>query len=312
MHAICKTPAIRIDALRGVRILRVANGSPIAPPPRLPCRTPRLARQSTGSAAFCEWSLGTIWSGRQSPKAPEPARLAAGFNLPSPQRTHLAQSPCSLPSPFANPLVPQLETITAPFFPTLAELGEFRLVAVDDMPADYRTLLAHDAHMTVTVEAFHNSMVDVQVLDEHRDGAYYSRTSLLLCRKSRKIVQFGIMRIDLAGLPPIVREEIESRGTPLGRILIRHNVLRHVELHRLWRIKPGPELARRLIHQIAPASAQPARHGAAASDDSSISAISLAKLESQTTAGSERLYGRTARIVVEGRPAVELLEIVRA
>lgn len=207
--------------------------------------------------------------------------------------------------------MPQLETITAPFFPTLAELGEFRLVAVDDMPADYQTLLAHDAHMTVTVEAFHNSMVDVAVLDEHREGDYYSRTSLLLCRKSRKIVQFGIMRIDLSRLPPIVREEIESRGTPLGRILIRHNVLRHVELHRLWRIKPGPELRRRLIYQIAPRTDQPAGT-APASDDSSISAFSIAKLPSQQAIDSERLYGRTARIIVEGRPAVELLEIVRA
>jgi hypothetical protein len=155
-------------------------------------------------------------------------------------------------------------------------------------------------------------MVDVAVLDEHRDGDYYSRTSLLICRKSRRIVQFGVMRIDLGGLPPIVREEIESRGTPLGRILIRHNVLRHVELHRLWRIKPGRELQRRLIYQIAPSTAQPPGKLPAASDDSSVSALSLTKLETQTAVGGERLYGRTARIVVEGRPAVELLEIVRA
>ena len=226
-----------------------------------------------------------------------------------PLRRQTLHSP---PPPFANPLVPQLETITAPFFPSLAELGEFRLVAVDDMPADYQTLLAHDAHMTVTVEAFHNSMVDVQVLDEYREGDYYSRTSLLLCRKNRKIVQFGIMRIDLSCLPPIVREEIESRGTPLGRILIRHNVLRHVELHRLWRVKPGPELRRRLIYQTAPPVAQPTGKVQVAREDSSISAFNLAKLESQTAAGGERLYGRTARIVVGGRPAVELLEIVRA
>lgn len=208
--------------------------------------------------------------------------------------------------------MPQLETITAPFFPALAELGEFRLVAVDDMPADYQTLLAHDAHMTVTVEAFHNSMVDVAVLDEHRAGDYYSRTSLLICRQSRKIVQFGIMRIDLSGLPQIVREEIESRGTPLGRILIRHNVLRHVELHRLWRIKPGRELQRRLIYQIAPAANQPAGMAASTSDDSSISVFNLAKLPTQKSLDAERLYGRTARIVVEGQPAVELLEIVKA
>lgn len=191
--------------------------------------------------------------------------------------------------------MPQLETITAPFFPSLAELGEFRLVAVDDMPADYQTLLAHDAHMTVTVEAFHKSLVDVQVLDERREGHFYSRTSLLICQSNRRIVQFGIMRIDLSGLPAIVRDEIESRGTPLGRILIQHNVLRHVELHRLWRITPGPVLQRRLIEQ------DHSPQDAAAASDSAIG------MPPPTT-----FYGRTARIVVEGRPAVELLEIVKA
>lgn len=206
--------------------------------------------------------------------------------------------------------MPQLETITAPFFPSLAELGEFRLVAVDDMPADYQTLLAHDAHMTVTVEAFHQSLVDVHVLDERWEGRFYSRTSLLICQSNRRIAQFGIMRIDLSGLPAIVRDEIESRGTPLGRILIKHNVLRHVELHRLWRIAPGPVLRRRLINQ----DHSPQEELGAASD----SAIGTPLPPLPAPAGEpsptvrQNLYGRTARIVVEGRPAVELLEIVKA
>jgi chorismate-pyruvate lyase len=63
----------------------------------------------------------------------------------------------------------------------------------------------------------------------------------------------------------------------LGRVLIRHNVLRHVELQQLWHVNPSPQL-RELL---------------------------------QLAAG-EPLYGRSARIVVEGRPAVELLEIPRA
>lgn len=214
------------------------------------------------------------------------------------------------PPPLAISLVPQLETITAPFFPSLAELGEFRLVAVDDMPANYQTLLAHDAHMTVTVEAFHKSLVDVQVLDERREGDFYSRTSLLICQSNRRIAQFGIMRIDLSGLPAIVRDEIESRGTPLGRILIQHNVLRHVELHRLWRIAPGPVLRRRLINQ----DHSPQHEPSAPSD----SAIGMAPPPLSAITGGQSptvrqsLYGRTARIVVEGRPAVELLEIVKA
>ncbi|HMO86214.1 MAG TPA: hypothetical protein PKC18_14960, partial [Lacipirellulaceae bacterium] len=83
--------------------------------------------------------------------------------------------------------------------------------------------------------------------------------------------------IALGTLPPAVRVEIESRRTPLGRVLIRHNVLRHVELQQLWRVTPERELRSHL--QLNP---------------------------------TDVIYGRTARIIVEGRPTVQLLEIPRA
>jgi chorismate-pyruvate lyase len=174
-------------------------------------------------------------------------------------------------------VVLQLSTIAAPFFPSLSELGEFAVAAPEQMPEAYRSLLAHDDHMTVTVEAFHSCLVNVRVLREQRDGDVYSRSSLLACQATGKVVQFGIMRINLNHLAPPVRQEILDGATPLGRVLIRHNVLRHVELHRLWSVDPSPLLRDYL--QLDPGAP---------------------------------LYGRSARIVVEGRPAVELLEIPRA
>ena len=178
-----------------------------------------------------------------------------------------------------------LAAITAPFFPALADLGEFAPIAPSAMPDDYRTLLAHDDHMTVTVEAFHGSLVDVRVLQEYRDDEVYSRASLLTLQSNGRIVQLGVMRIKLQGLSDAVRSEIESRRAPLGRILIRHNVLRHVELHRLWRILPGPVLQKYLVAE-APA------------------------LQTLPPSEPQYIYGRSAGIIVEGRPAVELLEIV--
>jgi len=196
----------------------------------------------------------------------------------------------------------QLATITAPFFPSIAELGEFELIDASDMPADYQTLLAHDDHMTVTVEAFHGSMVDVRVLAEHRDGDVYSRCSLLVRQSDGRVVQLGIMRINMHGLSDAVRGEIEARRTPLGRILIRHNVLRRVKLFRLWRIWPGPELRRHLelgVGGLSEADSAPHRKPSSAS-------------ETPPTGYSECIYGRSAGIVVEGKPSVELLEIVKA
>jgi hypothetical protein len=197
-----------------------------------------------------------------------------------------------------------LATITAPFYPQLAELGEFEEVQPADLPEDYQTLLAHDDHMTVTVEAFHGSMVDVRVLQEHHEGDIYSRASLLVRQTDGCVVQLGIMRINLHGLSPVVRAEVEARRTPLGRVLIRHNVLRHVQLHRLWRIWPGLVLQQHLgrgqgVEGVSDADAGNDRDA-------------LSSSETPPTIEKDCIYGRSAGIVVEGRPAVELLEIVRA
>jgi chorismate-pyruvate lyase len=161
------------------------------------------------------------------------------------------------------------------FYDDLAELGQFHPVAPDDLSDDYRTLLAHNDHMTVTLDAFHGGLVDVQVLDEWQDESSYARNSLLARRRDRAILQFGIMRIWLRDLPAAAREEIAAKRLPLGRVLINHNVLREVELITLWRITPGPALKRHL-----------------------------------NLKNNEPIFGRSAQILVDERPTVQLLEIV--
>lgn len=167
--------------------------------------------------------------------------------------------------------------LTDLFFPTLDELGKFEPIESSDLPVAYQSLLAHDDHMTVTLEAWHNSLVDIRVLAVQSEDDSYARNTLLVLQRDASPVQFGIMRIDLTGLPEIVRLEIESQALPLGRIMIRHHLLRAVELCQLWRVIPGPALQQHL------------------------------QLDDDTP-----IFGRTARILVDGQPAVELLEIVRA
>ncbi|MEM8946881.1 MAG: hypothetical protein AAGD11_17030 [Planctomycetota bacterium] len=167
--------------------------------------------------------------------------------------------------------------LTGLFYEELDELGELEPVESADLPDAYQSLLAHHDHMTVTVEAWHNSLVDVKVLAERRSDESYARKILLVTQRDSRPVQFGIVRINLAGLPEIVRLEIESQALPLGRIMIRHHLMREVELCQLWRVNPGPDLRLHLqLGENAP------------------------------------IYGRTARILVDGQPAVELLEIVSA
>jgi len=162
------------------------------------------------------------------------------------------------------------------FYASLSMLGQFEPVAVEDLPSEHRALLAHNDHMTVALEWFHKSPVSVQALDEWRDETSYARSSILRRQSDGVVVQFGVMRIWLADLPAAAQAEIANKRAPLGRVLIEHNVLREVELITLWKIAPGEVLKQHL-----------------------------------GTSDVEPIYGRTAQILVDERPTVQLLEIVK-
>ena len=117
--------------------------------------------------------------------------------------------------------------------------------------------------------------VDVEVLDKKVTDSHYSRKIVLRRQSDQVVVQFGIVRLAKTLLADEVWQEIETESIPLGRVLIEHNVMRHVKLMSTWKIKPGPAL-----HEaFAPATV-------------------------------DECYGRTALIYTDGVPAVELLEIV--
>jgi chorismate-pyruvate lyase len=175
----------------------------------------------------------------------------------------------------ANPTNVKPGVLIELFYSDPARLGIFSKISADELPQPERKLLAHDHHMTVTLEGHHHSPVDVRVMEALAEGDVYSRKILLTRKSDQQVVQFGIVRLDLSVLEPVVRKEIESQQTPLGRILIRHDVLRQVKLSHLYRISAGRELA---------------------------NAFGIEQ-------GGE-CFGRTALIYCNGSPAVELLEIV--
>jgi hypothetical protein len=141
-------------------------------------------------------------------------------------------------------------------------------------PEPYKTLLVHEHHMTVTMETYHRSPVEVRVLARRRDGDAYARKILLLKQGTQTVVQFGIVRFNLSYVTEPVRREILSEQTPLGRILINHNVLRHIDVGAILEITAGPGLAR------------------------------LLKMPEGAVT-----YGRLATIFCNRQPAVDLLEI---
>jgi chorismate-pyruvate lyase len=160
-------------------------------------------------------------------------------------------------------------------FPPPDYLRAYEYVVDDEVPPPYRNLLVHDQHMTVTVEAHHGSLVDVRVLEDRLEGDVYARKILLALQSNGRIVQFGLVRIRLDFVSPEVRAEITSRKTPLGRILIQHNVLRTIEPTSFLRVLPGPAM------------------------------MEWFGLKAPTPT-----FGRTAVITCDDQPAIEVLEIV--
>lgn len=121
---------------------------------------------------------------------------------------------------------PRLEELLA-LFP--GEMPPCEAVEGKDVPEPFKTLLVHEHHMTVTVESHHGGPVDVRVLERRQDGTKYSRKILLVLRSTGEVVQFGIVRIDLSQVADDVAARIVEEGTPLGRVLIEHDVLRRIE-----------------------------------------------------------------------------------
>src|SRR5437868_6084810 len=88
------------------------------------------------------------------------------------------------------------------------------------VPEPYHRLLVHNHHMTVTVEAFYGSLVNVHVLQRRHADDTYARKILLELQSDGRVVQFGVVRIKLNFCSEPVRAAILAETAPLGRILI--------------------------------------------------------------------------------------------
>lgn len=155
-------------------------------------------------------------------------------------------------------------------------LPRIEVVSAAAIPQPYRTLLVHNGHMTETLECHYGAEVDVHPYDVHQNGSMYGRKLDLTVRSTGDVVMTGVMLFNLSFVEPNVRDEILGARTPLGRILVRHNVLREVTTETYLKVAGNDPLV--------------ARFGLPAPKDA---------------------YGRLATIFCNGRPAVDLLEIVR-
>jgi len=164
-------------------------------------------------------------------------------------------------SPFADP--------AAGFAASMQEVEE------EQIPQPCHGLLVHNNHMTVALEKWYGSPVEVVVLREELCEPYYSRVIQLRLVATNRLVEYGIMRIDLRTCGGGARAEILTHASPLGRILIDYGLLTDVVCESFVEIAPFGPFAD--------------------------------LLDARET---EPVYGRTAVIHANGCRVVDLLEIM--
>ncbi len=157
----------------------------------------------------------------------------------------------------------------------LAQIPRSEIIRAEEMPQPYRDLLAHENHMTVTLERHHAAPVNLTILKHAQHGDVYAREILLSNSKNGEVVLFGIMRFNFKHCSPEVRDKIIEGKTPLGRILIQNDILRRISTHALLKIIPNEGMMQCL------GMARPAP-----------------------------VYGRLATIFCDNELAVDLLEVV--
>jgi len=151
------------------------------------------------------------------------------------------------------------------------------VVQPNEIPHPTDELLVHHEHMTEVLRRRYGKPVAVHVLDEHLAGDFYTRKVRLTVTGSDETVEWGIVRLDLRYMSDIVRNEILAKRSPLGEILIRHDVHRRIKPRWFMRFPArGPMLT----------------------------------FFGET--GATPLYGRIGTIYCDEKPAIELLEIVTA
>jgi hypothetical protein len=147
-------------------------------------------------------------------------------------------------------------------------------VAKEATPEPYHRMLVHEHHMTISMESYHDCTVDVEVMASRFQDGLYLRKIRLHRSGTKEAIQFGYVRFNLDLVTEKVRKEILAEKTPLGRVLIQHNVFRHVDLGAILRFTAGPGLANYLNMEL-----------------------------------GQLTYGRLATIFCNGTAAIDLLEV---
>ena len=99
------------------------------------------------------------------------------------------------------------------------DVPHVEVVAPDDIPLPYHTLLVHDSDMTLTLERHFGGRVMLRPLSTFTNRGSYFRRVLLVQEYAGQPVEMGAIRMELDAFGEKIRRQIVKNEIPLGRIL---------------------------------------------------------------------------------------------
>ena len=115
-------------------------------------------------------------------------------------------------------------------------------VSPEEIPLPYRSLLVHDADMTLTLERHFGGRVVLRPLSTFTSRGSYFRRVLLVQEYAGQPVEMGAIRMKLAAFSDEIRHEILKNEIPLGRILRDGRFAYRSEPRAFLAVTPNPEM----------------------------------------------------------------------
>lgn len=100
----------------------------------------------------------------------------------------------------------------------------FQPVAAEHVPQPEQRLLVHKNDMTSTLAAFHESPLQVEILQRQQIEDLYVREVFLRTTASGAVVEYGVIAIALEQYTQAQREAILGGHAPLGALLHRFQI----------------------------------------------------------------------------------------
>jgi hypothetical protein len=178
--------------------------------------------ENSAQSPLSPWEMARVRAAEGDASPSPPAPLSKGEGRPS--LPVWDKAPTVSPQPGDG--CDRFLLLLREFYKSLAEPPaiDATFVSAESLPQPQRALLAHASDMTSTLARYHGEPIGLKVLQRHQGPHWYRRHIVLETTASRRLVEYGAMRVSLPLLSEAARLDVLAAKMPLGAVLARHGL----------------------------------------------------------------------------------------